>query len=95
MVKLPLSCPEEAELNSPLWQPHSLYMKLGHNQASRGKRYQTLFKAHISDKELHTVRDAPHKSLALGNDRFKEEIEPLTGQRVTPLKRGRKRSQTD
>jgi putative transposase len=33
--------------------------------------------------------------MALGNDRFKEEIEKLTGRRVTPRKRGRKPSQMD
>jgi len=31
--------------------------------------------------------------MTLGNGRFKEEVEKLTGRRVTPRKRGRKPSQ--
>ncbi|WP_067215612.1 hypothetical protein [Marinomonas gallaica] len=48
-----------------------------------------------SDEELGRTRSAMHSDMALGNARFKEEIEQLTGRRVTPRKRGRKQSQMD
>ncbi|WP_417504806.1 transposase [Marinomonas gallaica] len=84
---------ESLELQSGLWQPHELYLKLSRQQRTRAKRYQALFKYHISDEELGRIRSATHSDMALGNARFKDEIEQLTGRRVTSRKRGRKPSQ--
>ncbi|MGO2356193.1 MAG: hypothetical protein ACTH58_15845 [Marinomonas foliarum] len=81
------------DLQSELWQPHELYLKLSRQQETRAKRYQALFKYHIPEEELGRIRSATHSDMALGNDRFKEEIEKLTGRRVTPRTRGRKPSQ--
>lgn len=39
---------------------------------------------------LTQIRTASNSGMILGNDRFKQEIEALTGRRVTPLKRGPK-----
>ncbi|QRV22478.1 transposase [Marinomonas foliarum] len=86
---------ESLDLQSELWQPHELYLKLSFQQETRAKRYQALFKYHIPEEELGRIRSATHSDMALGNDRFKEEIEKLTGRRVTPRKRGRKPSQMD
>jgi putative transposase len=36
------------------------------------------------------IRESTNMGLALGNDRFKQEIEKLTGRRVRSLKRGPK-----
>ena len=72
-----------------------LYLKLGHQQRIRAKRYQALFKYHIPEEELGRIRNATQSNMALGDERFKEEIEALTGRRVTPKKRGRKPSQMD
>ena len=36
------------------------------------------------------IRTASHQSMALGSDRFKQEVQELTGNRVRPLKRGPK-----
>lgn len=83
------------DLQSELWQPHELYLKLSCQQETRAKRYQALFKCHIPEEELGRIRSATHSDMALGNDRFKEEIEKLTGRRVTSRKRGRKPSQMD
>ena len=84
---------ESLDLQSPLWQPHELYLKLGHQQKTRAKRYQALFKYHTPDEELGRIRSTTHSDMGLGNERFKEQIEQLTGRRVTPRKRGRKPSQ--
>tara|TARA_R110001632_G_scaffold233172_1_gene378360 strand:- start:1824 stop:2525 length:702 start_codon:yes stop_codon:yes gene_type:complete len=86
---------ESLDLQSELWQPHELYLKLSRQQETRAKRYQALFKYHIPEEDLGRIRSATHSDMALGNERFKEEIEKLTGRRVTPRKRGRKPSQMD
>ena len=65
-------------------------MQLSRQQKDRAKRYQALFKVHVSDEELGRISTATQSDMALGNDRFKEEIETLTGRRVSPMKRGRK-----
>ena len=74
---------------------HDLYIQFSRRQKGRAKRYQALFKVQVSDKELGRVRTITQSDMALGNDRFKEEIEKLTGRRVSPMKRGRKSSQMD
>ncbi|GGN28661.1 MULTISPECIES: hypothetical protein [Marinomonas] len=52
---------------------------MSRQQKDRSKRYQTLLKVHISDEELGRVRTAPQSDMTLVNDRFKEDIEMLTG----------------
>ncbi|GGN28735.1 transposase [Marinomonas arctica] len=69
---------ESLALQSELWQPHELYLKLSRQQETRAKRYQALFKYHIPEEELGRIRSATHSDMALGNERFKEEIEKLT-----------------
>ena len=69
---------ESLDLQSELWQPHELYLKLSFQQETRAKRYQALFKYHIPEEELGRIRSATHSDMALGNERFKEEIEKLT-----------------
>jgi putative transposase len=39
---------------------------------------------------ISDIRDALNTGLVLGNDRFREEVEQLTGQRQQHLKRGPK-----
>ena len=65
-----------------MWQPHSIYMQLGTNPAAREEAYRELFRAHIDDEALTTIREMTNKGLALGNESFKKEIEQLTGRRV-------------
>lgn len=75
---------------SALWTPHSEYMKLGDSIETRTHAYRSLFSAHLGAGDIHNIRNAVAKGLALGNDKFKQEIEVLTGRRVTPMKRGPK-----
>lgn len=81
---------ESLERQSELWQPHGLYIQLSRQQKNRAKRYQVLLKAHLSDEELGRIRSTTQSDMALGNDKFKEKIEKLTGRRVSSMKRGRK-----
>ena len=48
-----------------------------------------LFRAHVDDELIKDIRVAVNKGLALGGERFKEEIERLTNRRVRPAKMGR------
>ena len=75
---------------STLWTPHPEYMKLGDCVEKRTYSYRGLFSAHLDIEDIHSIRSATVKGLALGNDKFKKEIEALTGRRVTPMKRGPK-----
>lgn len=74
---------------SDLHTPHSAYLALGANDSERQDHYRQLIERTMDDELLAEIGAAAHKGLALGNDRFKEEIELLTGGRVTPKKRGR------
>lgn len=44
----------------------------------------------LDDVLIGEIRNASNKGLALGNNRFKQEVEKLTGRRLTELKRGPK-----
>lgn len=72
------------------WSPHQIYMALDNTLHRRLEIYRDLFNAHVDKKELDQIRNATNKGLALGNDKFKDEVERLTGRRVKPLKRGPK-----
>ncbi len=75
---------------SRIWTPHEAYLRLGKSGRERMLAYQALFGAHIDGALLNDIRGSVNKGLALGNEQFKEQIEALTGQRVTPRKRGPK-----
>ena len=74
---------------SVLCKPHPVYLALGVNAAERRKNYRALFEQHVVGELLAEIRANTNKGLALGSDRFKNEIEALTGRRVKAKKRGR------
>jgi putative transposase len=47
---------------------------------------------HIDGELLSDVREALNKGLALGSERFRDEVEALYGRRVKPAKMGRPKS---
>jgi putative transposase len=58
---------------------------------SGGNRaYQAQFKEVLPNDLVETIRTTTLSELALGNDRFKQEIEALTGQSVRAGKPGRR-----
>ena len=73
-----------------LWTPHRIYQQLGKTAGERSLVYRELFLAHLDQAVLAKIRTASNQGMALGNDRFKQEVESLTGRRVTSLKRGPK-----
>ena len=75
--------------SSELCTPHPLYRALGASIDKRRVAYQALFKNQITRQTLQDIRRASNNGMALGSDRFKQQIENLTGERLTPLKMGR------
>lgn len=74
---------------SRLVSPHVLYHQLGSTPAERQLAYRELFKEVLQDDLVETIRTTTLSGLALGNDKFKREIEALSGQSVSPGKPGR------
>ncbi|WP_077338233.1 transposase [Pseudocolwellia agarivorans] len=74
---------------SDLVTPHALYLSIAQDQDKRLFEYRALFSRHVDIKLIDNIRKATSKGLALGNDKFKETIETLSGKRVTEKKRGR------
>lgn len=73
-----------------LWTPHPVYEALGKSPGERAEVYRQLFAAGLKDAVMETIRAATNKGMALGSDRFKDEIGRLSGRRMVPLKRGPK-----
>ena len=73
--------------------PHELYLALASRHHQRHTAYQELFQTQINSDTLDDIRQATQKGWALGNDRFKDEIEQLAKRRTRPLpKSGDRRS---
>ena len=78
-----------------LWTPHELWRRLGETNQDCAECYRQLFRGQINPATLTTIRESVNKGLALGNDRFRQQIEQLTGCRTTPRKRGPKPKQKE
>jgi len=73
-----------------LWSPHQEYLELGASKLQRLKAYQQLFSNGLGTELVTDIRNALNTGLVLGNDRFRAEVEQLTGQPQTHRKRGPK-----
>ncbi len=73
-----------------IWSPHDTYLALGETQPLRVEAYQSLMSCEMEQETLSQIRLSLNKSMALGSVTFKQQIEELSGRRVTPLKRGPK-----
>lgn len=76
-----------------LWTPHPEYLALGTTAKSRTAAYRQLFAKQLSRKIIIDIRKALNTGLVFGNDRFREQIETLTGVRQHHLQRGPKSRQ--
>lgn len=77
------------EKASDLCTPHPDYLALGADAKKRCEKYRALFKYDLNEADIQLIRKAANKGLVTGNDRFRNEIEALTGRRVKEKKRGR------
>jgi putative transposase len=75
---------------SSLRTPHDEYLQLGATEEERKKNYQALFQYHLDTSVLNAIRTSVSKGLALGDNRFKLQIEENYKRRVTPRAAGRK-----
>ena len=73
----------------PLVMPHPTYSELGCDAAGRHAAYRDLFGTALSAEVLHAIREATNKAWALGDDRFREWVEIVSGRRATRLRTGR------
>ncbi len=76
-------------VETDLCTPHPEYLRLGRSKEQRLQAYRNLFEAHVDNGLLEQIRASVNKGLALGNDRFKDEIESMYGRRIRPAKMGR------
>lgn len=76
---------------SSLLMPHPEYLKLGRYPKQRRERYRALFASALDPELTDEISALTDKGMALGNDRFKAEIETQCQRRVTPGRAGRPR----
>ena len=76
---------------SALCHPHASYLALAVNEIERKQAYRDLFRNEVSEAMLLDIRSAIKSGMALGNERFKQEVEALTGRRQQKDKVGRPR----
>ncbi len=75
---------------SDLCTPHPEYLRLGKSKEERLRHYRGLFEHHVDGGVLAEIRGGVNSGMAIGHDRFKDEIEALTGRRVKVGKPGRR-----
>lgn len=74
---------------SELCCPHVLYQAIANTRAQRCQDYQELCTYALSEKSIKEIRNSSKSGMALGSDKFKREIEQLTGRRMQAKQRGR------
>ena len=67
----------------------SLYRRLDRNADARRSAYRQLFRAQLAKVDVDAIREATNKAWVLGDDRFREKIEALSGRRASQQVRGR------
>jgi len=76
-------------LTDTLLTPHAQYLGLGRSDDERRSSYRQLFNAHLDSERIREIRNATNGNYALGNERFKADIERTLSRRATPGKSGR------
>lgn len=75
--------------DDPLITSHDEYRRLGRNDDERRFHYRALFQSHLDPACIAEIREATNGNYALGNDRFKVEIERMLKRRATRGRSGR------
>ena len=73
----------------PLVTPHEWYLTLGGDTTSRLAAYRSLFALDDPDAVVSAIRDATKRGWAVGDARFRAELESRAGRRSRPLRAGR------
>lgn len=74
---------------STLCQPHPCYLALADTASDRQQAYRDLFAADIDAATLTDIRHTVASGMALGSERFTQEVAALTGRQQQSGKRGR------
>jgi len=74
---------------SIICSPHAQYLALGKTLQLRCQAYKKIFLGHLSPSLINEVRKVTNKGMALGDDRFKQEIEKLIKRKTQCSKAGR------
>ena len=69
--------------------PHMLYKRLGDVDEGRHIAYRQLFSASLAKADVNFIREATNKAWVLGDNRFREKVEALSGRRSAKQARGR------
>ncbi|HEV8646027.1 MAG TPA: hypothetical protein VGR01_10710 [Burkholderiales bacterium] len=64
--------------------PHGEYLALSSDESKRLAAYRGLFATDLDAELLREIRTSTHGGYAIGDSRFKEEIESALKRRVTP-----------
>jgi len=95
MVKHPIEYPwssyaANADGKPVAWlTPHGEYLALGLDGDGRREAYRGLFSTEFDRQLLRDIRISTHGGYAIGNRRFREDIERALDQRATPRSPGR------
>jgi len=73
-------------VRSSIVTPHAVYMELGGATDERLSCYRSLFENQINKTKIEEIRTSLNQGLVLGDQRFKDEIQAITGQRTQPCK---------
>ncbi|MDD5412838.1 MAG: transposase [Methylobacter sp.] len=68
--------------------PHFEFQRLNNGDSKRQAAYRALFNQAISKTQISEIRNATNKAWALGDSRFKEQIQLQLARRVEPAARG-------
>ena len=79
----------------PLLTPHPVYSGLGPTTAERLANYRALFRTELDGEAISAIQMALGQGQALGNARFIEQVQRMTGQRCEMHPRGRPRKPAD
>jgi putative transposase len=69
--------------------PHLIYKRLGKTQSACLEAYKALFKIHLEEGVLDTIRSTWQTGTPLGNDYFRQKIEVKLKCKVGQTRRGR------
>jgi putative transposase len=79
-----------AEGKPAVWvTPHGEYLALGIDEETRRAAYRGLFESELDRELLHEIRVSTHGGYAMGNTRFRDEIQSTLNRRATPRAPGR------
>lgn len=76
-----------------LIRDHSCYLALGQTDEARQSAYQAMFRHQVDEETLKAIREAVNRGIALGSERFKDEIETALARSVRPGAVGRRRKE--